>query len=446
MDARHKIVWSEGMLLTPHHFQHWDRYYEGLLSDKIQGLMPFGWGVCEIDIDRDGLANENFTLLGLRAVLPDGLPVRIPDLDVTPQTRPIGEFFLPSLEHLDVYLGISMEHVGMNNCDLGNTASSRRSRYTGEYVSLPDQNTGENARELMVARKNLRVFFSGEDMPDSCVMKIAELIRTPGGTVVIRDAYIPPLLWMSGCESLMRIVRSLLELLVSMGSALADQQRGIREHGGMDLLRFSMLHTIYSYIPILSHYTHVGRIHPEGLYLTLARLSGELAVLSSDSHPKDLPEYEHTNLSRSFRELDLRIRNVVEHITPTRYVTIPLEKRGEYLWVGRIADEALLNKGQFFLSVVGGDSEDHLRSMILKRVKVGAVDDMDLILNAAMPGIKFHHIPRPPASIPSKTGYQYFSLENHGGFWDRVKKAQILAVYLPSDVQGVELELLATKE
>ncbi|MGB0911270.1 MAG: type VI secretion system baseplate subunit TssK [Nitrospirales bacterium] len=446
MDMRHKIVWSEGMLLTPHHFQHWDRYYEGLLSDKSQVLSPFGWGVCEIDIDRDGLANENFTLLGFRAVMPDGLMIRIPDMDLPPQTRPIGEFFLPSLEHLDVYLGISMEHVGGSNCDLGNTTSSRRSRYTGEYVSLPDQNTGDNPRELMVARKNLRIFFTGEDMPDSSVMKIAELVRTPGGTVVLRDAYIPPLLWMSGCDSLVRMVRSLRELLVSMGSALADQQRGIREHGGMDLLRFSMLHTIYSYIPILSHYSQVGRIHPEVLYLSLARLSGELAVLSSDSHPKDLPEYEHTNLKQSFRELDRRIRDVVEQITPTRYVTIPLEKRGEYHWVGRVSDEALLEKGQFFLSVIGGDSEDQLRSMILKRVKVGAEEDMDLIVNAAMPGVKFNHISRPPASIPSKTGYQYFSLESHGGFWDRVKQSQILTVYLPNDVQGVELELLATKE
>ena len=66
--------------------------------------------------------------------------------------------------------------------------------------------------------------------------------------------------------------------------------------------------------------------------------------------PKTLPTYEHTNLSRSFRELDIKIRNVVEHISPTRYVTIPLEKRGETLFVGQISDATLLEKGQFFLS------------------------------------------------------------------------------------------------
>ncbi len=446
MDAYHKVVWSEGMLLTPHHFQHWDRYYDALLAERLQGMTPFGWGVGSIDIDKDGLTNGSFTLLGVRGVLPDGLVIRIPDQDSTPQTRLIGELFPDTLDHLDVFLGIPNEHVGVTNCELSEGSSSRRPRYGGSYVSLPDHNTGENPKDIMVAHKNLRVFFSGEDMPDASIIKIAELVRTPGGAIGLRESYIPPLLWISGSDSLLMMLRSLLELLVSMGTALADQQRGIREHGGTDLLRFSMLHAIYSYIPILDHYSQVGKIHPEALYIALARLAGELALMSPDSHPKDLPQYEHTNLTRSFRELNIKIRNVVEHITPTRYVTIPLEKRGDYLWVGQIADVTLLTKGQFFLSVTGGESEDQVRSMIMKRVKIGAVEDMDLILNAAMPGVRFNHIPRPPASIPSKTGHQYFSLESHGSFWDRVCKGQILAVYLPGDLEGVKVELLATKE
>ena len=51
MDPYHKIVWSEGMLLTPHHFQHWDRYYDATLMERFQALSPFGWGVGELDID-----------------------------------------------------------------------------------------------------------------------------------------------------------------------------------------------------------------------------------------------------------------------------------------------------------------------------------------------------------------------------------------------------------
>jgi len=446
MDESHRVIWSEGMLLTPHVFQQWDRYHGLVLGERFQNLHPFGWGLCQLDIDRDGLANGSFTLLQFRGVMPDGMIIRIPEHDAIPPTRLLEELFPPSLDHLDVFVGVPMDHTGMANCKLDQKALSRETRYHSAFVSLPDFNTGANPKEIMVGRKNLKIFFTGEDMPDSSIMKIAELVRTPGGAISLRESYIAPLLWVSGSDALSRLLRSLLELLVSMGTALADQQRGIREHGGMDLLRFSMLHAIFSYIPVLAHYNHVGRIHPEALFITLARLAGELLLMSPDANPKDLPFYEHTNLSRSFRELDITIRNIVEHISPTRYVTIPLEKRGDAILVGQISDGSLLEKGGFFLSVSGGQSEEEVRSLLVKRVKIGAMDDMELIVNAAMPGVKFRHIPRPPASIPSKTGHQYFQLETQGGFWDRIKQSQSIALSVPPELQDIKIEVLVTKE
>jgi type VI secretion system protein ImpJ len=446
MDVPQRVIWSEGMLLTPHIFQQWDRFHEYVLGERLQNLHPFGWGLCQLDIDRDGLANGSFTLLQFRGVMPDGLIIRIPEQDAIPPTRLLDEFFPPTLDHLDVFIGVPMDHAGMANCKLDQKVLPREPRYESSLVSVPDFNSGENTKEIMVARKNLKIIFTGEDMPDSTILKIGELIRSPGGTIILREGYIPPLLWVSGSEFLSRTLRSLLELMVSMGTALADQQRGIREHGGMDLLRFSMLHSIFSYIPVLSHYNHVGKIHPEALFITLVRLAGELSLMSPDANPKDLPPYEHMNLSRSFRELDLKIRNIVEHISPTRYVTIPLEKRGETMFVGQVSDRSLLEKGQFFLSVSGGESEDGVRDLLLKRLKIGAMDDMDLIVNAAMPGVKFRHVPRPPSSIPAKTGHQYFQWETQGGFWDRIKQSQSLALYVPSDLQETTIEVLVTKE
>jgi len=446
MDAYHKVVWSEGMLLTPHHFQHWDRYHDAILSDRLRTLSPLGWGMCQMDIDRDGLANGSFTLLGFRGMMPDGLLIRIPEQDAIPSTRLIGDLFPPSAEHLDVFLAIPMEHVGMNNCDLGTQKSSRRSRFVGSYVTIPDHNNGENPREIMVAQKNLQVIFTGEELPDSSIMKIAELVRTPGGAITLRDAYIPPLLWASGSESLMRLIRALMELLISMASALAEQQRGIREHGGMDLVRYSILHAIASHVPILAHFNKMGNVHPEQVYVTMAKLAGELSMLNPENTFSDFPQYDHNNLMRTFRELDILIRNVVEHVTPSRYVNIPLEKRGDYLWIGQVSDAGLLKKGQFFIAASGGDSEDQVKTMVSKRLKVGAVDDMELILNAAMPGVRLHHVARPPASIPAKVGLQYFSLESQGTFWERICQGQVLAIYVPGDLQALKIELLGVKD
>ena len=63
-------VWHEGMTLDPHHFQQWDRHQRYELAMRVRALQPLGWGFLALDIDREALANGQFSL---RAVLPGSL-------------------------------------------------------------------------------------------------------------------------------------------------------------------------------------------------------------------------------------------------------------------------------------------------------------------------------------------------------------------------------------
>ena len=45
MPQYHKILWSEGLFLTQHHFQEWDRYHDKNLTFQLRSLVPFAWGV-----------------------------------------------------------------------------------------------------------------------------------------------------------------------------------------------------------------------------------------------------------------------------------------------------------------------------------------------------------------------------------------------------------------
>ena len=52
-----KILWSEGMFLSPHHFQQWEEYQEQILQYRLKSLVSFSWGLTELEINREGLAN-----------------------------------------------------------------------------------------------------------------------------------------------------------------------------------------------------------------------------------------------------------------------------------------------------------------------------------------------------------------------------------------------------
>ena len=42
--ALHNVVWKEGMLLRPQHFQQSDRYYSHQLSMRTRLLTGYAWG------------------------------------------------------------------------------------------------------------------------------------------------------------------------------------------------------------------------------------------------------------------------------------------------------------------------------------------------------------------------------------------------------------------
>lgn len=81
-----KVLWGEGLLLRPQHFQRQDEYHEHRLHKSIHAVHPYAWGVAQLKVDRDALANNMLRILALSLRYPDGELVDAPDLDELPNT------------------------------------------------------------------------------------------------------------------------------------------------------------------------------------------------------------------------------------------------------------------------------------------------------------------------------------------------------------------------
>ena len=68
----HKVVWQEGMLLRPQHFQQNDRYYDHQLKARTQKLGSYAWGFLNLEIDRQFLNMGKLVLSQASGILPDG--------------------------------------------------------------------------------------------------------------------------------------------------------------------------------------------------------------------------------------------------------------------------------------------------------------------------------------------------------------------------------------
>ena len=430
------------MFLTPHHFQQSDRYQEALILEGKAFVNPFYWGVNTLEIDPDALVNGSLALLRLKGVMSDGFSIDIPDRDPAPPIRSVQALFPATLDHLDVYLGLPLERTGAANC--ASSDSDRLTRYISEPVQTPDLNTGEQIREVTVARGNFKVFFSNEEMSNFTTLKVAALVRTPAGVIVLKEDYIPPCLAISASAPLLQRLQGLVSILSAKANLLTGQRLNAAGGGG-DLVQFSLWYTLNTALPLLSHFIRIGAIHPETFYRTLVQLAGSLVSFSSHHRLADLPAYHHTDLHKTFHTLDGYIRAIVEESSKSRQQVIPLSKVTENVWEGTISDERILQSGEFFLGVSGSILDSQIPS-IPKKVKIASKNDIDLMVTAALPGLRIVHAPRPPSALSIQPGSQYFKIDQQGEHWKAICQSGKVGLYVPMELQEFEFELLVIKQ
>ncbi|MNZ65299.1 hypothetical protein D3C78_834870 [compost metagenome] len=75
--------------------------------------------------------------------------------------------------------------------------------------------------------------------------------------------------------------------------------------------------------------------------------------------------------------------------------------------------------------------------------KVGSPEDIEVVVNSAMPGVTLNHSTRLPNAIPVRLDNHYFSIEPHGRVYERMMSAQAISFYAPSAFTNLKLELMA---
>ena len=101
-----RVVWEDGMHLTPQHFQAQSRYQEDPARHTVGLLFPFAYGLPAIALDVDAMHNGRCALAHARGVLADGTMFHMPDADPAPTAVPLVERFSPTRDSHMVHLAL----------------------------------------------------------------------------------------------------------------------------------------------------------------------------------------------------------------------------------------------------------------------------------------------------------------------------------------------------
>lgn len=447
MSENRRVVWSEGMLLSPQHFQQSERALIHATHRLYAALQPFAHGFTELAINLDALRNGRIALTRAAGVLPDGTPFSMPGSEPLPAERMIAPQFEGRSEVLPILLGMPLAADERPLVGEAAKPGTPGPRYSPEFVELGDAHTRSGPRKIALSHANPALLFPGDATGEYSWLALAEVVRTPEGGFALREEFIPPLLQVRASDWLMRMIGRRLEKLVTLGNEIAGR-RSHRGEGGADFAStdtkaFWRLHMINSTIPLLAHLmdSEHRQAHPEEAYRILAQLAGQLCAHSSEKTPKDIPPYRHADLRGTFGGLETLINELEKGGDVKNYLSVPLT-RGQTAFSGQIVDERLVDPAtRWYVGVRCDLDETRAIVELPAKFKIASNERIETLVAYALSGLRVRHERVPPSTLPVRKGFLYFEVEKRGDEWDPIAGARDVAVYLPPDVPSPEVEL-----
>ncbi|NVJ09982.1 type VI secretion system baseplate subunit TssK [Myxococcus sp. AM001] len=449
MKSVQRVVWSEGMFMSPHHLQQQDLYHEQLLDQRLASLEPYPWGVVALEFDMEALRAGQVQLTHFTGILPDGLPVSFESGDAeAPPARPADGYFPPAQRTLDVYLGVPRERSGVESFGSGERLGSSP-RYTPASRPVSDLTASTSISQVAFGQRNVRLLFGTEQRDDFESIKLCELSRDRSGNLTLVESFIPPCLRIDASAFVMNELRTMLRLMVSKQRQLSSRRRhrdaSALEFTAGDVTLFLELNALNGTIPFLQHALDAGNLRPRDLYLALAQCAGQLCTFSVSADPSTLPTFQFTNLRATFEELFRRLSELMRSVALEQCLSVDLTAGADGMFRGRLEDDRLERCGHFILAVRSELPERVVAEQLPKLSKVAAWEDIRALVQAAAPGVPLAVTYRPPPEVPVQPGTVYFSLSMNDGYWRNVMRDRNLAIYLPQpfDASRTTVELLA---
>jgi type VI secretion system protein ImpJ len=438
------------MFLQPHHFQQAERYMLNSFRSAMLSHSPHWFGVTELEVDKDAITNGVFSVSRCSGMLPDGVTFSMPKEDPVPVARSFADHLAHDQQSLDVYLALPMVAEGKANVVSSAMEGSAASRFRSRTISVGDEVLGLQRKEIEVGAANFLLLFSDESLDNHATVQVGRLSRNANGSVELVGSFVPQLLCIGASPYLLTVLRSLLELLLAKVNSLSQGRKqvegGFAEFSGGEETPFRLLQTLNTFTPLLTHFHSFPSVHPYEVFCLLTQFAGALCTFSSEVSIKNLPRYDHGNLSATFNALVKIIRTVLEADIQAGCVPIPIEQINQATFLCKVPDEKLFTVAKFFLGVSAKMQEKELIVGVLQRIKMCSRNRLDLLISSAMPGLPLKHTLHPPQGLSTKPGFVYFGLDQQGDFWNQIKTAGNIAFYFPNNYPELKIEMLALKE
>ncbi len=407
------VHWHEGLFLLPHHLQCLQHsvYEEATTNRRL--LRSYPAGVVDMQLSPDELANFRLRFERLVVILSSGLVVDfpgnadLPAFDLKPVFSTGGTTF-------DLHLGVPLwQSKRANAFQIGEPADARaKLLFKPVEVTVADENTGENAKAILLRRINARIIGPGDDRSDLELLPLLRLVRATGeslGQPKLDPEYVPPCIFLTGSPVLYRLIRDLVaQVQASRQELVVQVTRGgfnLETMRGTQFEQLMRLRTLNRFAARLGALLVAPGVAPFDWYLELRDMHAELAALHPDRDEANLPDYDHERIFPVFEQLDQKIRGFLRGVVSASYTKLDFTREAG-MFGATFTDENFTKPVEYFIGV---------RSKLDPREVTRMVEDADRfkfmprsMATRAVRGVVLKEERIPPLQLPAQNGLTYF--------------------------------------
>lgn len=443
MVSERKVVWGEGTLISPQHFQQQERYYDYQLNQYYLASACYGWGFQELVINHSANRMGELSIERLSGFFKDGSFFN-ENIDSAPNLK----LQVPAnIENEYVYLVWSNLSSYQQNYSFIEDEEQKNSRFLSNHLELNDlTELNLPKRNVRVAAQNLRLVLA-KDVSDHGLSLPVALISstTSSGEIFLNESFIPPSIRMNVNPRLKDYQLEIMGLLRQRAIALASILTNPSLTSTGDVRDFLMLQTINRYSAYMHHSSTILATHPCQIFENWIKLYGDLSTFKLDKMDLELPVYDHDQLQRSFERLVRLLRDVLSIVLEQRAIMIPLELRDEATRVAITPDRTLLSSCNFVLAIQASIPSETLRQRIPATAKIGSVEKIKDLVSYHLPGVRLHALSTAPRELPYHAGYSYFELDKSSELWADLNNSAGMAIHLAGDFPDLQIECWAIK-
>ena len=420
--------------------------YDRFRAERRLGL-AYPYGVVDAQLSGDALENMTIQFDQLRAVMPSGLEINVPETTHLSALN-VEKAFKAGQGSLVINLAVPLWNANRpNSLEPSEDGALRSKRLFRVWESQRlDENTGENLQPVLLRQLNAFLLLESDDQTDMEVLPLLRITRATGeGDGLPRQdpKYVPACLVLRGSSMLRQLVRDLAsQVEATRKEVVAQLTRAgfsvetLRGPQFEMILRLKTLNRFAGRLPTLAESPAVT---PLEMYLELRDLLGELAALHPDRDEFEVQPYDHDNPAIAFRELDRKIRAQLRGLPSATYFKEPF-KPSDRLLLAELTGEHVTQPNEYFLGVRTRIDRGSLTQLVENP------DQFKLMARSMarhrVYGIKLAWEPSPPVELPAETGLHYYRLlrSESTRMWDLITKEKAMTILWP-DMETSDLKI-----